>query len=291
LKEERRKKKEERRRKKDETGMSNEGGVSIKDSIHTFVIPAFGDSPFIGACLDSLMAQKTKSTIIISTSKPSPYLENIAMKYGVEYVVHSPSRGIGHDWNMALRAASSEWVTLAHQDDLYYPDYGSRVVDSIRRHHDAAIIFSDYAEIVDGNPISENTLLRLKRLLLQIGFLGRQVIRHHVFKRNSLRFGCPIPCPAVTIRNTGDFLFNTNLKVNLDWDAWVRLASIEGSFVWIREVLMGHRVHGNSETAAGIKSGDRQAEDILMLKLFWPEFVAILIAKSYRFAYSWGAKT
>lgn len=200
----------------------------------------------------------------------------------VELYENKYGKGIGADWNFALHSTKSAWVTLAHQDDIYYPDFASEVKKAIATHPDASIIFTDYDEIKDGNIISGSGLVRLKRILLELGFWGRNRITSKWAKTNCIRFACAIPCPAVTIRRDAGFRFDENLKVNLDWDAWLRLAQQEGAFVWIRKPLMAHRIHDEQESSSAIRTGVRKQEDLLMLKRLWPSFLAHLIEKTYR---------
>lgn len=54
---------------------------------HTYVVCAYGDSPYLRECLDSLKAQTRPSAILMTTSTPSPYLEQMAREYGAKYMV------------------------------------------------------------------------------------------------------------------------------------------------------------------------------------------------------------
>ena len=44
---------------------------------HTFVICAYGDSPFLEDCINSLLSQTVKSNIILYTSTPSVFIDSI----------------------------------------------------------------------------------------------------------------------------------------------------------------------------------------------------------------------
>ena len=48
---------------------------------HTFVVCAYKESPYLEECINSLEKQKVKSNIIISTSTPNRYIEEIAKKH------------------------------------------------------------------------------------------------------------------------------------------------------------------------------------------------------------------
>ncbi len=259
---------------------------------HSFVVPAYGLSPHLPQCLDSLQLQtRPGSEIVVSTSTPSPALEKIASDYGVAYHVHGPNGGIGKDWNAALGFATRGWVTIAHQDDVYLPDF---VLDTMRlagEVRDASLIITSYAEILSDTAVlrDRTSMLRIKALLLELGFLGRTAIRRRGDKLRLLRFGCPISCPSVTLGpQLSGLAFREDLKVDLDWEAWVRAAKHEGAFCYVRRTLMHHRIHDQSQTSAGVREGVRAREDRAMFATLWPRPIAAMLARAYALSYSAG---
>lgn len=256
--------------------------------MHTFVVPAYRRSPHLEDCLASLRAQTARSRVVLSTSTPFPGLEAVAARHGAELFVHAPNRGIGRDWNVALSRSAAIWTTIAHQDDVYDPTYAERVVAAGDAVPDALMVFSDYAERLGDARLADTALLRIKRRLLELGFLGRGVAASRAAKRRALRFGSAIPCPAVTFhrRALDAFAFREDLKVALDWAAWLELAERPGSFVWVREPLMEHRIHEASETSAGLSDGTRRREDWELLTRLWPRPIARLIQAGYARAYA-----
>ena len=253
---------------------------------HSFLVPAYGNSPYLEECIKSLLAQSLASDILISTSTPTPELIAMAKAYAIDVFEHGPNKGIAHDWNVGLEQINSDWVTIAHQDDVYLPSFTSSVLSGISRATNPSLIFTDYAEITGNQIRSQTRLLRIKQALLQLGFLGRSVIGSRWSKTNALRFGSPIPCPSVTLRNqTGAPHFELGFKLNMDWAAWLRSAQEPGEFVWIREILMHHRIHEQSETTEGIARGYRFDEDMVILQRIWPKPVARAIAVTYGIAY------
>lgn len=265
------------------------GGLAWRGR-HSFVVPAYGHSPHLAACLASLAAQTIGSEIVVCTSTPFPELESLASGFGARVVAHGPNAGIGHDWNQALSSAATPWVTLAHQDDVYLPDFAATTMALAESVADAVLVLTDYAELLDGGRERRNSpMLAIKRGLLELGFLGASSIKSPAAKRRLLRFGCPVPCPAVTLRvdRTG-LRFREDLKVNLDWDAWLRLAAGEGAFAYHRDVGMLHRIHAGSETSAGVRGGVRAREDLMMFETLWPRPVARALARVYACSYAAG---
>lgn len=262
--------------------------MAAQAGTHCFVVPAYGDSPHLRACLDSLRAQTRPSPILLSTSTPNFGLTLLAVEYGTRLAVHSPSTGIGHDWNAALALASTQWVTLAHQDDVYLPDFAERTLAAAANNPEALMVMTGYAELIGTRPRMLTPMLAIKRMLLELGFLGRDAVASAAAKRRLLRFGCPVPCPAVTLRASAGMRFREDLKVNLDWDAWLRLADQAGAFAYVRQTLMLHRIHAGSETSDGIRAGVRAREDLMMFRAQWPAPIARLLARAYAMSYAAG---
>lgn len=257
----------------------------IAASDHCFIVPAYGTSAHLDECLRALGAQNTATRILIATSTPNNHIHDVARRHGIPVHINpEPGGGIGADWNFALAQAPTTWATLAHQDDIYLPGFTEGVLQALSTHRDTSLVFTGYAEIEGDRIRPASTLLRIKKLLLELGFLGGSRAASRFLKRNTLRFGCAIPCPSVTVRAKG-IRFPTDLKVDLDWAAWLQLAGEPGAFIYIRERLMHHRVHPDSETSSAISAGIRLAEDDAMLRSLWPGSIARLILASYRIAY------
>ena len=164
--------------------------------MHTFVICAYKESPYLGECISSLLKQTVKSRILIVTSTPNEYITRTAAEYELPVIVNKGQGGIVQDWNFAYKQADTPYVTIAHQDDVYFPDYTEQMLRQMRKEKRPLIWFSDYAEIRNGQIVKNNKLLHIKRMMLLPlrikGFWKSRFIRRRV-----LSFGCPICCPSV----------------------------------------------------------------------------------------------
>ena len=256
---------------------------------HTFAIVAYKESSHLQECIDSLLNQTIKSEIIICTSTPSAFLDEIAKKNNLELFVNPKRINVVEDWNFALEKADTDFVTLAHQDDIYHENYAKEVVSAAEKNNDALIIFSDYDEIVH----SKNKIYRrknslnffIKRSMLRFYFCCKKKITEN--KKRLLSFGNPISCPTVAFNKSriGDFKFDDKFSINMDWKAWLDLAQKEGSFVWVKKILVTHRIHESSETTNGLAENRRQQEDIKIFKELWPKPIASLLSKIYSLSY------
>ena len=254
---------------------------------HAFVILAYKESPFLEECIRSLIAQTKKSEIMISTSTPNAHIESIAGKFNIPVYVNAEPKGIASDWNNALHCVNRDFITLAHQDDIYEPNYWETVSSMFRCQEDLLIAFTNYCEF-DQHGIRQRGLnLFVKDTILKFFFGGSIVIRSRFIKMRFLGFGSPICCPAVTynLKMLGDFKFTPDFGINLDWEAWIRMASMSGAFGYAKGNSVRHRIHGDSETSVGIIDNRRQREDSILMELLWPFPISRILIWFYQLSY------
>jgi glycosyltransferase involved in cell wall biosynthesis len=261
--------------------------MTIKKQDHTFIILAHQESPYLGECVDSLQSQTQKSDILIATSTPSDFLERTAKEHCLELRINPTHRGIAADWNFAFSQARTEYVTLAHQDDIYLPDYTKKCLRAAYGAPDNLIVFPDSEEIVSGKPRSWTGNTVVRRLMLLFFFAAGREIRRIPWKNAFLALGDAVPCPGVMyhVSKLGDFCFSPEWTVDLDWFTWYNLAQRNGSFVLVRDRLLLHRIHPDCESTAGMKDGRRHEEDRRMFALFWPEWAARVLSRAYSASY------
>lgn len=249
---------------------------------HTFVVCAYGESDYLHECVNSLLSQSLKTNIIIATSTPNSTITGIAKSEGIDLKVNPEGRGIASDWNFALSQASTPLVTIAHQDDVYLPEYARKAIEGMNKVEVPLIFFSNYGELRNGEPVDDNQLLRVKRVMLLPLANGRLAFSK-VVRRRILSFGSAICCPAVTmcLPNLPSPVFKESMKNNLDWQAWERASRLDGAFYYDTDILMRHRIHEDSETSHLIENGIRSDEDMEMFNLFWPKPIARLLNGFY----------
>jgi len=254
---------------------------------HTFVILAYKESEFLRACIESLKSQTSASHILLSTSTPSPFLEAICADYGIPMRVNEAKGGIAADWTFAYRQAATKYVTLAHQDDIYEPLYVEKLVACAEQQEDTLFAFTDYYEMKGGARKETTPNLVIKRALRSLSYLHQRHVRSLFRKSLLLAFGCPIPCPSVMFNTSllSDFSFSPDYSINMDWDAWYRLSRLPGSIACVPMSLVGHRLHAESETTAGIQDRRRPNEDQRMFARMWPKPIARIFSSVYELGY------
>ncbi len=249
---------------------------------HTFVVCAYKESPYLSECIESLKAQKVKSIIKIVTSTPNDYIEEIAGKYDVPCIVNTGKTGISEDWNFAYSQADTPYMTIAHQDDVYLPDYTAEFLKYAEKEKTPLIFFTDYGELRDGKVVKNNELLKVKRMML-IPLENKMFWKNKWIRRRVLSMGSPICCPSVGYckDNLPERIFKQHFRSCEDWEAWEKLSRYKGSFIYCKKILVYHRIHEDSETTAIIQDNGRSAEEYEMYRKFWPALIAKLLVKVY----------
>lgn len=258
-------------------------GMSKK---HTFAICAYKESPYLETCIRSLVAQREWSDIILCTSTPSNFLEELASKYDLPYFVREGQSDIQEDWNFSCRQAQTDWVTVAHQDDIYDERYAQELLAAIEAEPTAIMAFTDYRPIKNGQ-ITTDLNSRMKRLFRTP--MRIRALRHHsFFKKYFQSFGNAISCPCVAYHKAlikGD-IFTSSLKFALDWDTFVKFAAYDNPFIYIHKQLFYYRVHDGATSKTFTENDIRKHDEWYMFRQFWPDWLIKigfgLYQKSYK---------
>ena len=249
---------------------------------HIFAICAYGESEYLEECILSLKRQTRPSKIILATSTPNEHIDRLCKKYEIPVYINNGEHGITQDWNYAYAHAKAEYVTIAHQDDIYCENYAENVKQLLEKAKKPIIFFSNYGEIRDGKKIDKNKLLSIKRIML-FPLRMKILMNSRFVRRRILSLGSAICCPSVTFvkKNCPDVVFKHGYRADEDWEAWEMLSKRKGAFVYCKDVVMYHRIHEESETTKILGNKARTREDFEMFQKFWPTPVAKVLTKIY----------
>lgn len=140
--------------------------MTFGPSDHTFVLCAYKESPFLEECLQSLLAQTVKTNVLIATSTPCDATRELAKRTPLSCTFGMEILG---SLMMELRSKlllTLLFVTVAHQDDTYEPEYAAHLLTAANKMDNLLIFFTNYGELRNGAKVDDNQLLRIKRLML-----------------------------------------------------------------------------------------------------------------------------
>ena len=134
----------------------------------TAVICAYKECPYLEESIKSLVSQTVRPNVLISTSTPNDYIQNLADKYGIEVRVNHDGGQI-KDYNFAMRQCMTPLGMLSHQDDLLDKHYIERCLEELNKAKKPIIACTNYLEmhndIVDSKP---SVMIRIKLSLIHI---------------------------------------------------------------------------------------------------------------------------
>lgn len=249
----------------------------------TFVVCTYKECAYLEEAICSLMNQTVKANVIISTSTPNEYVQGIADKYGIEVKVN-PDGGQIKDYNFAMSLPDTELVMLMHQDEVLVDTFVERVLFELNHVKKPIIAFTNYIEmhndIVDKKP---SLMVRIKRMML-LPLYVRIFSGTWLGKRGIQLLGDPITHPTVVCvkREMPEEIFREAYKASMDWDLWERLSKQKGSFVYVKDVLLYHRMNDENQTVNLLNTTNARYEDEYEIFCrFWPKPIAKLIMKFY----------
>lgn len=249
----------------------------------TVIICAYKECPYLEDSIKSVISQTVKPNVLISTSTPNAYIKKLAEKYGIEVKINNNGGQI-KDYNFAIGLCRTPLGMLAHQDDLLDEMYIERCLEELNNAKKPIIVCTNYLEmhndIVDLKP---SFMIRIKRIL--IWPIKNNWLRGTIFgKRLCMLIGNPITHPSVmcVMSEMPKICFREKYKASMDWDLWERLSRQEGDFVYVKDVLLYHRMNDENQTAKLLKTTNaRYNDEYEIFCRFWPKPIAKIIMRFY----------
>lgn len=256
---------------------------NYKASDLTMVVCAYKECEYLEECVRSVVKQTEKPNILISTSTPNDYIAGIAKKYGIEVRVNQDG-GQVKDYNFAMNQADTELVMLMHQDEIIRKSFVQKVIRELNRAKQPIIAFTNYIEmhdnVVDRKP---STIVTIKRIML-IPMLIKPLMRHGHLKRFIQLLGNPITHPTVVCvkKEMPEPCFKEEYAASMDWDLWERLSRQKGSFVYVPDVLLYHRMNSDNQTSVLFRTSNaRYNEESEIFSRFWPKWIVKILMHFY----------
>ena len=254
----------------------------------TMVVCTYKECQYLEESIQSIVNQTVKPKILISTSTPNEFVEDIAQKYNIEIRVN-PDGGQIKDYNFAMKQADTKLVMLAHQDEILDNHFVEESLKALNYSKDPIISFTDYIEMHDDVVDEEqSSMVKIKKALLwptKIKWLAGT----WVGKRLTLCMGDPITHPSVicVADKMPEEIFREEFKASMDWDLWERLSNVKGSFVYVDKILLQHRMNDDNQTAVLLRTtNDRYNNEYAIFCRFWIKPIAKLLMHFYSRAYS-----
>jgi glycosyltransferase involved in cell wall biosynthesis len=196
------------------------------------VIPCFNGARFLREAIDSAIAQTYADVeIVVADDGSTDDSVAIVASYGDRVRgLRQANAGPSAARNLALRAATGEFVALLDADDRYHPQKLERQVGVLRARPDVSVVYCGWRLVDgDGRELPERGWPRAEGDLLERLVLG------NLFH----------PVSVVLRRQIVDAAggFDERCPVNEDWDLFLRASRQGGRWTCIEEILCDYRIH------------------------------------------------
>lgn len=200
------------------------------------IIPAYNAARFIGATVDSILAQTCRDyEIVVVDDGSTDDTVAVLRPYGdcIKYI-YQENQGATAAQNAGARLAQGRYIIFSGADDLLLPDQLAIQTRVLDERPEVGLVASGY-RVIDENG----------RLIREVKpWVGRPSIT-----LESVVFGGLAPPVAVMLRRSwferaGGF--DPQLAYCEDSDLWARLALDGCVMVWAPAITSGYRVHANN---------------------------------------------
>jgi glycosyltransferase involved in cell wall biosynthesis len=213
-------------------------GTAMKSSsrpLISVVIPCYNQGQFLGDAVDSVLGQTySRVEAIVVDDGATDHTPQVAMSYGdrIRYV-RKENAGLPAARNTGILEAEGEYVLFLDADDYLAPEMLERVMEAADRSPTGAVFHGGWKYVnIAGIVFHQNP---------------PQPIDADPF--HALLAGyCP-PChslvvPRGALADVG--LFDVGLRMNEDWDMWLRLAAAGHPFVGVPDSISVYRRYAGS---------------------------------------------
>ncbi len=204
------------------------------------VVPCKNMGAYVGDAIRSALSQTRPPTeIIVVDDGSTDDTREVASSFGsVVKLLHGPGRGSAISRNIAIMAATSDYIAFLDADDLWYPQHLELQIGRMLA-EGRGFSFSDFHRAAD--PANPGPPKHLEYSTTAEGDVFSNLLRENF-----------VPTSSAIVRRdvlaeTG--LFKPQLRGGQDYDLWLRIARVT-QFTWLRPCLVFLRHHDGNITGS-----------------------------------------
>jgi len=202
----------------------------------TAVIPCHNGAAYVGAAIDSVLAQTHQELeVVVADDGSADESPEIVAAYGPPVRLIRVRHGNMHATrNAAIAASHGDYIGLVDQDDAWWPEKIERQLARFDAKREIGLCYTATRGVDDDGREIPGSRRRLVVAPDQTEALGRLLALN-------LMTASSVLLPRAVIDRTGPF--DTSFRLTGDWDLWLKVAE-EYPIVAVPQVLTDYRVHG-----------------------------------------------
>lgn len=225
----------------------------------SIIIPVYNGSNYMKEAIDSALNQsyeKIEIIVVNDGSTDDGKTHEIAISYGDKIKYYSKvNGGVSSALNLGIQNMEGDWFSWLSHDDIYYSnkikyqiEYLNKMIIEKKLENPTDVVLYSAGELMDHvgktfykSNVNKAICKNKKEWLLKN------------IKRNYLG-GCSFLVPKLAFELAGNF--NEEIRTMSDYDMWYRLALMGYQILYIPEILVRGRVHGQQVTYTHSESGE-----------------------------------
>jgi glycosyltransferase involved in cell wall biosynthesis len=232
----------------------------------SIVIPARNGERYLTMAIASALKQTRSADEIVvvddaSTDKTAEILKSFEWRGYIKYYHNEQSTGFVDAWNRAIAKATSDLVTILHQDDLLHPDYLAYIENALERYPHIRHIYSACNYIDENGDVIRTT--PEPHSVEPVLYSGKDYAKNYL--NGAITSKHIHRCPGVTTSRRlllNDCTYRKEAGLIADDDFFLRVGKFT-DVVGISRPLASFRIHPFSTTNRVDSLSLRLAEDYL----------------------------
>lgn len=231
-------------------------------------IPIYNSNfEYLKRAVKSVLSQTSSDwelTLVDGSTEPSTKIKEWANSLNnkkIQYLINTQDKSMSGNWNYAFDLASSELVTLLHDDDMLSPEYVKKMIVLSKENPNSSAYFCNVNTIDEQEQLTLTLADYIKRFIQPKGkfihLSGDKGLAH-------LLKGVFIFCPTMCYQKSKltQQPFNKKWKMVTDLDFYINTIKTGGVLTGTSEKLYLYRRHSNNQTSKLTQSLIRFEEEV-----------------------------
>lgn len=227
-----------------------ENGIN-RTTRFSIITPSHNQGRYLRDCLNSVIAQQAPGLEIehiVIDAVSTDGTQEILKEYPNIKWVSEPDEGISDAINKGFKMATGDWLMWLNCDDYLLPNALKNVADHIASHPSASVVYGD-CQFIN----ADKSLIRRK-------------FDHPMDEWTLLFAGCYIASTSCFLKREiidHEILLDSDYKVCMDWDLYLRLIRENYVFSYLPKALASFRWH---ETNTSLTLSKKAMEESIQLQ-------------------------